>query len=235
MDIGSSFCLGASLKFVDEVLDNDIQVEPLFLELFKSLTLLFLTLSAAHDFPFAISTLLSLAFSYAAGGIDHPYWIAFVVVTALLCIVSFSSHYLSFWLVPAILIMPLIVYGEALVFPENSSFEKMLGSAAMIPLLVLFYQTPIVPFLKEKVRFTGFAEKGTLFGIGYFFTRTLIKAYIIQQTPATVLPTTVLSKETTNTPSLSKETASLDSPPQDDEHTHESDSNNIPSKPSEVQ
>ena len=66
-----SFFLGIFLKLVDEVLDKDIEVQSLYLEIFKCLTIMFLLLSTSADFPFAISTLISLGFSYIAGGIDQ--------------------------------------------------------------------------------------------------------------------------------------------------------------------
>jgi hypothetical protein len=235
MESASAFLLGASLKLVDEVLDKDITLDPFFLELFKSLTIVFLTISAAKDFPFAISTLLSLLFSYFAGGIDDSYWFAFIIVTSFLCILSFSPNYLTPWLLPCILIMPLIVYGEALVFPENSSFEKMIGSAAMIPLLIILYNLPIVSFLKAKIPLSGLAEKGILFGIGYFFTRTLVKAFINLRMQTHTSKPTVLPTETTNTEIQSKQPEVLDSPPPNDAHSRVSDSDNVSLKSLEVQ
>jgi hypothetical protein len=235
MELTSAFFLGICLKLVDEVLDKDIYLQPLFLELFKCLTILCLVIPSLHDFPFALSTSLSLGLSYVAGGIDHDYWWAFLGCSFLLTILSFRSDYLTPWLFPVVWIMPLIVYGEALVFPENSSFEKMLGSAAMIPLLVFLYKLPIVPYLKAKIPLSGLAEKGVLFGIGYFFTRTLVKGYINYQTQTTASQPIVLTKETKNTETLSKPPSVLDSPPLNDEHTHASDSDNVLLKLSEAQ
>ena len=213
-----SFLLGLTLKIVDEVIDKDIEVQPLYLELFKCLTIMFLVLSTYNDFPFAISTLISLGFSYVAGGIDDDYWKAFILTTAALCFKSFTP--LTIWLIPAIFTMPVIVYGEALIFPENSSLEKMLGSATMIPLLILFYFSPLVAFFKNRISGTGIVEKGILFGIGYFLTRTLVKAYILIRA----------SRETSSTSEKAhrQNVSKTEEPvvtPQVVEHTHESESN----------
>jgi len=213
-----SFLLGLSLKLVDEVIDKDVEVQPLYLELFKCLTIMFLVLSTYNDFPFAISTLISLGFSYVAGGIDDYYWKAFILTTAALCFKSFTP--LTLWLIPTIFVMPIIVYGEALIFPENSSLEKMLGSAAMIPLLILFYFSPLVAFFKSRISGTGIVEKGILFGIGYFLMRTLVKAYILIRAS----PGTSSTSEKADTQNLSKN-SHLDSSPQVVEHNHESESN----------
>jgi hypothetical protein len=185
-----SLFLGISLKMADEVLDKDIEVQPLYLEIFKCFTVMFLVLSTYNDFPFALSTLISLGFSYLAGGIDDDFWKSFILISILTCIVSFPSSLLALWLIPAVFVMPLIVYGEALIFPEDSSYGKMLGSAAMIPLLILLYMSPIIPFFKERIpeSVSGIADKCILFGIGYFLTRTLVKAYIIFKSPSVPIP-----------------------------------------------
>jgi hypothetical protein len=235
MEVGSAFFLGICLKIVDEVLDKDILVQELFLEIFKALTLVFLTISTLHDFPFAVSTVLSLGLSYFAGGIDHDYWWAFLGCSILLSILSFTTQSLTIWLLPAIWIMPLIVYGEAMVFPENSSIGKMLGSAAMIPLLMGLYFVPLVPFLQQKLPHSALAEKGILFGIGYFAARTCIKAYINFQEKTKPSQPVVLTKETMNRETLSKPPLASDSPPLNDEHTHVSDSDNVLLKLSEAQ
>lgn len=214
-----SFFLGVSLKLVDEIIDKDIEVQPLYLELFKCLTIMFLVLSTYNDFPFALSTLISLGFSYIAGGIDDDYWTAFILTTMALCFMSFTP--LTLWLMPAIFIMPTIVYGEALIFPENSSFEKMIGSAAMIPLLILFYFSPFIEFFKNRISGTGIVEKGVLFGIGYFLTRTLVKAYILIRAS----PATSSTSEKAYTQNLSKKSVTPVTP-QIVEHSHESYSDN---------
>ena len=221
----SSLFLGVSLKVVDEVLDDDITLPPFYLEIFKCLTIVFLVLSTHSDFPFAVSTLLSLGLSYLAGGIDNDYWKSFIIITTLLCGISFTPV-TSLWLIPAIWLMPLFVYGEALIFPENSSVEKMLGSAAMVPILGLFYLSPLVTFIRERISNTGIAEKGILFGMGYFLTRAIIKGYIIYKTSP---PTTPLPKETENTPN---DTVPLQSA---DERIPVSESNTPPSPPTEAQ
>ena len=227
----SSFLLGVSLKIVDEVLDKDIELAPFYIETFKCLTILFLVLSTVNDFPFAISTLLSLGFSYLAGGIDDIYWKSFICITTILSCISFMTFTFSVWLVPTFFIMPFIVYGEALIFPENNSFEKMMGSAAMIPLLALFYKSPLVSFFKERIPLnTGIAEKGILFGIGYFLTRAIIKAYIIYKTPSPALSTTSLQKEKMNTDAESIPIAALDSPLPAAEHIVVSDKDTLPLK-----
>jgi len=236
-----SFFLGIFLKLVDEVLDKDIEVQSLYLEIFKCLTIMFLLLSTSADFPFAISTLISLGFSYIAGGIDHDYWTAFMIVSGLTCIISFSSSLVfkeltpALWLIPTFFVMPLIVYGEALIFPEDSSFTKMMGSAAMIPLLGLFYISPIVCFFKERIPITGIVEKGILFGIGYFLTRTIVKGYIIYNNQYKSSPTSSLSKEEKNKKSQKTDSSSSDSPLPTAEHSSLSDSDNSPLTQKEVQ
>ena len=235
MEQTGAFLLGVSLKIVDEVLDKDIELSEFYLELFKTLTVVCLTIASLHDFPFAISTVLSLGLSYFAGGIDQPYWWAFFVCAALLACLSFTRESLTIWLLPAIWVMPFIVYGEALVFPENSSLQKMLGSALMIPLLIGLYHLPFVSFLKQKLSHSGLAEKAVLFGIGYFAARASIKAYINLQRETPSSQPTVLAKETTNTKTLSKQPEVLDVPSQDDAHSHVSDSDNVPLKSLEVQ
>jgi hypothetical protein len=215
--------LGVTLKIVDEIIDKDIEVQPLYLELFKCLTIMFLVLSTYNDFPFAISTLISLGFSYLAGGIDDDYWKAFIMTTMALCFKSYTP--LTLWLIPGIFIMPIIIYGEALIFPENSSFEKMMGSVAMIPLLILFYFSPFIEFFKNRISGTGIVEKGILFGIGYFLTRTLVKAYILIKSS----PTTSLTSEKADTENVSKSyLAPSGQFPQDAAHTHESESSTHP-------
>ena len=167
---------------VDEVLDKDIEIQPLYLEVFKCFTIMLLVLTTYNDFPFALTTLLSLGFSYVAGGIDDDYWTAFIIITAALCIFSFTPID-SLWILPTLFIMPIFLYAEALIFPESTSVRKMIGSALMIPIVLIILQTPMIQFLKEKVPETGTIDKSCFFGIGYLLVRTLVKAYVLYKEP----------------------------------------------------
>jgi hypothetical protein len=192
-----SFFLGASLKIVDEVLDKDIEIQPLYLEIFKCLTIMLLVLTTSNDFPFALTTLLSLGFSYVAGGIDDDYWKAFIIITAGLCIFSFTPIE-SLWILPTLFIMPVFLYAEALIFPESTSVRKMIGSALMIPIVLIILQTPLIKFLKEKVPETGTIDKSCYFGIGYLLVRALVKAYVLYKGPTEDLPLAPLVTEPKN-------------------------------------
>ena len=76
-----SFLVGVTGKIYDDIEDLNLNVNDFYKECFKSLNIVFYTVSATNDFMFSFAT---LCLSLFGAGVDNNYWKSFAVISLIL-------------------------------------------------------------------------------------------------------------------------------------------------------
>ena len=164
--------LGVALKAYDDITDLNINVPALVIELLKSLTISLFVLLAVDDFSFALVTFIMLLCNYCAGGVDGPFWEAFVYIALLM---SFLSVKWEGDILRRLILAPMFpigVYIEPYLFPEETSKAKTISR---IIWCIMALAGTYIPALNVP-----FFTKLCIFALSYFVTSIIIQ-YIVSE------------------------------------------------------
>ncbi len=167
MDIFLSAALGSVLKIYDDITDNNIQLSFTVMELLKSFIICIFTWLAKDDFTFALVTLLTLLGSYCVGGIDVPFWEAFIYISFFMLFVSKRINGSIIQQSVLIFFTLIGVIGESLLFPEEASTVKTISRIVISIGLILLH---FVNFFNVP-----FFAKICVFAASYFLTSIAIR------------------------------------------------------------
>ena len=78
MDDIFPFLVGFSGKIIDEIDDQNLNINQLFVHSLKSLNISLFTLTSINDFLFSFSTLILSLFG---AGVDTLYWKSFIIIS----------------------------------------------------------------------------------------------------------------------------------------------------------
>ena len=83
------------------------------------------------------------------------------------------------WRLPCMLIMPILVYLEAKMFPEEQSLNKILNRLFTCGLFGSFFIPPIHNFFESNIGDVRFGEKQILSVIGYYAVSICVQTYML--------------------------------------------------------
>lgn len=121
-----SFILGIVLKGYDDIIDNNIKVSDTIIEFLKSLIVCLFVLLSYNDFSFSISIVITLILSYTVGGVDLPFWKSLLGIAIITSFISFKLEDNIFQRFILILLLPIGIILDPLLFPEEKSTQKTL-------------------------------------------------------------------------------------------------------------
>lgn len=178
-----SFLLGILVKIFDEINDLGINVDEVYIEIIKGLIIFLFAILGYNDFSFSLSFFVVFLASYLAGGIDTSFWKAVTFMLGLLSIYSISPLEHLIWRIPAMLIMPVLVYLEAKMYPEEQSFNKIINRIGTSVFFGSIFIPQINKFLKSLIGDIQFGEKQVLSVIGYYSVSICTQIYNLYITP----------------------------------------------------
>ena len=172
-----SFLLGVLVKGFDEIVDLGIKLDEFYIELIKGLILLLFVLLGYNDFSFSSSFFVVFLASYFAGGIDTSFWKVITVVLGFLAVFSFAPLDNLLWRIPFMLIMPVLVYLEAKMYPEEQSLNKILNRVGTSAFFGSFFIPQVHNFLESKIGDFRFGDKQIISVIGYYAVSICVQLY----------------------------------------------------------
>jgi hypothetical protein len=177
-----SISLGILVKCFDEIMDLNLEVPEFYIELIKG-SILFLFFSLGYsDFNFSVSFFVVFLASYLAGGIDTSFWKITTVLLGFLSLVSYKPLD-TLLKIPLMLIMPVLVYLEAKMFPEEQSLNKILNRIGTSGFFSLIFVPQINSFLTTNFGDIQFGEKQILSVIGYYSVSICVQIYNLYINP----------------------------------------------------
>ena len=173
-----SILLGILVKALDEIGDLGIKIDDLYIELIKGLILFLFVILGYNDFNFSSSFLVVFLASYFAGGIDTSFWKVVTIILGILSIYSFAPLD-NLWKIPFMLVMPVLVYLEAKMFPEEQSFNKILNRVGTSVFFGSFFIPPLHNFVESRIGDVRFGDKQILSVIGYYAISVCVQTYML--------------------------------------------------------
>ena len=179
MDDIFPFLVGFSGKIIDEIDDQNLNINQLFVHSLKSLNISLFTLTSINDFLFSFSTLILSLFG---AGVDTLYWKSFIIISIVLSILYFSpidNLPLFIFIVIAIIVSTHIEENK---FPEEHSFKKLLSRVLG---LIVFSGILLLPrFLKKydiviSTTNITYIRKLILIGLGGLIASVFFQIYFL--------------------------------------------------------
>ncbi len=236
MDYGVAFVAGAIHKLYDDIQDNEVPLKPLHLELLKVLMITTMTMMFMRSPGVSLFFLIVIGIYYSLGRIDSEFWQACVPIPFLTCLVNYNQYGISniidiLYRLVVVIIVGLMMYFEDGLVPEETSKRKSLIRIGFIGLAGFFL------YLYRNLDAIHFVGPLLCFLIGYLLTNIVYHWQTLLTPPKErrASLSSVLSTETMNTEVQSKQDEVLDFQLQDDAHSHVSDLDNAPLKPSEAE
>ena len=236
MDYGLAFAAGAIHKYYDDIQDNNIECNPLFLETLKVLMVSTMTMLFMRSPGVSLFFLIIIAIYWSLGRVDSDVWKACVPIPFLTCLFQIHEYGLTNILdilqrLVFVILVGLIMYFEDGLVPEETSVRKSVIRIGFILLAFVFLwvyrNLPSISFVGSMLMFLiGYLVSNILYHYDTLLTPLLQR----KASQASVLP-----KETTHTETPSKLPSVSDSLPRDDAHSHVSDSDSVLLTPSEAQ
>jgi hypothetical protein len=126
---------------------------------------------------FSISFFVVFLASYLAGGIDTSFWKVNTVLLGFLSLISYKNPLDNLLKIPLMLIMPILVYLEAKMFPEEQSLNKILNRIGTSTFFSLAFIPQINDFFTKNFGDIQFGEKQILSVIGYYSVSICVQIY----------------------------------------------------------
>jgi hypothetical protein len=178
-----SILLGILVKIFDEINDLEIKIDELYIEIIKAVIIFLFIILGYNDFSFSLSFFVVFLASYLAGGIDTSFWKAVTFILGLLSIYSISPLENLLWRIPSMLIMPVLVYAEAKMYPEEQSLNKIINRIATSAFFGCIFIPRVNNFLESLIGDIQFGEKQVLSVIGYYSVSICVQLYNLYITP----------------------------------------------------
>jgi len=171
-----SIMLGILVKCFDEIIDLNLEIDEFYIELIKGLILFLFFILGYSDFNFSISFFIVFLASYLAGGIDTSFWKITTILLGFLSLISYKplDNLLK---LPLMLVMPILVYLEAKMFPEEQSLNKILNRIGTSTFFSLAFIPQINDFFTTNFGDIQFGEKQILSVIGYYSVSICVQIY----------------------------------------------------------
>jgi hypothetical protein len=171
-----SIVLGILVKCFDEIIDLNLEIDEFYIELIKGSILVLFFILGYSDFNFSISFFIVFLASYLAGGIDTSFWKITTVLLGFLSLFSYKplDNLLK---IPLMLVMPILVYLEAKMFPEEQSLNKILNRIGTSAFFSLAFIPQINDFFTRNFGDIQFGEKQILSVIGYYSVSICVQIY----------------------------------------------------------
>jgi len=171
-----SIMLGILVKCFDEIIDLNLEIDEFYIELIKGLILILFFILGYSDFNFSISFFIVFLASYLAGGIDTSFWKITTILLGFLSLISYKplDNLLK---IPLMLVMPILVYLEAKMFPEEQSLNKILNRIGTSTFFSLAFIPQINDFFTTNFGDIQFGEKQILSVIGYYSVSICVQIY----------------------------------------------------------
>jgi hypothetical protein len=168
--------LGILVKCFDEIIDLNLEIDEFYIELIKGLILILFFILGYSDFNFSISFFIVFLASYLAGGIDTSFWKITTILLGFLSLISYKplDNLLK---IPLMLVMPILVYLEAKMFPEEQSLNKILNRIGTSTFFSLAFIPQINDFFTTNFGDIQFGEKQILSVIGYYSVSICVQIY----------------------------------------------------------
>jgi hypothetical protein len=179
-----SFLVGVTGKIYDDIEDLNLNVNDFYKECFKSLNIVFYTVSATNDFMFSFAT---LCLSLFGAGVDNNYWKSFAVISLILSLLYFSKpdNIPLFILILLLIIVSTRI--EEKIYTEEYSLRKLL---IRVIGLVIFGFILLVPssYYIQKIFGTEYYLKTTnisyirkliLIAVGGLFVSVISQTYFL--------------------------------------------------------
>jgi hypothetical protein len=168
--------LGILVKCFDEIIDLNLEIDEFYIELIKGLILFLFFILGYSDFNFSISFFIVFLASYLAGGIDTSFWKITTILLGFLSLISYKplDNLLK---LPLMLVMPILVYLEAKMFPEEQSLNKILNRIGTSTFFSLAFIPQINDFFTTNFGDIQFGEKQILSVIGYYSVSICVQIY----------------------------------------------------------
>jgi hypothetical protein len=172
MKILFAILFGIILKIYDEIIDLNIKINPLYIECLKSLDIMFFTLLGYNDFSFSLWTFIIGLLTYGA---DDNHWKTFILISFILCIISFKSLESIWFLFIIIVISILFLNIEHKLIPEESSTRKLISR--IIFLIIGIIILLIIPHFEIWSDYNILTEKTVGLGIGASIISIISQSY----------------------------------------------------------
>lgn len=177
-----SILLGILVKCFDEIVDLHLEVPEFYIELIKGSILFLFFVLGYSDFNFSVSFFIVFLASFLAGGIDTSFWKVITVLLGFLSLVSYTPLD-TLLKIPIMLVMPILVYLEAKMFPEEQSLNKILNRVGTSGFFSLMFIPQVNDFITANFGDIRFGEKQVLSVIGYYSVSICVQIYNLYINP----------------------------------------------------
>jgi hypothetical protein len=188
METFLSLIYGASMKITDELIDvpnNYVNLKSFF----QLLTISLYSILSYNDYLFSCIALFITIGSYYAGSLDDPYWINCAYIIGIIFILSIINKRESILseigdflpiILGSVLLLFLICAVDNYLFPKENDMNKIISTIFFLVASIIIYKilnTYIgdFPFLHSYVKYS-------LWAIGYFIIRFIVKLYLYNTT-----------------------------------------------------
>jgi hypothetical protein len=190
---------GIFMKIVDEIEDVNILNLKEYKEYFYTLCTLFLSLALYDDIFVSIYWIIVIIPCYFLKQIDNLYWKTMIPLPFITFLLKINSlQYINTHdIIQQLCVVFWFVFGtagEAILFPEENSTNKIIIRVSMIIILILenylLYLLSSMSFLQGYVTYThssvSFLQSISMFGIGYFIVSIISKTLFTDETEKVV-------------------------------------------------
>ena len=171
--------VGISGKIIDELIDNNISSNPIYLDVLKSIHISLFTLTAKNDFLFSFSTLILSLFG---AGVDTNFWKSFIALSFIFSILYLSPVDNWSLFIFILLLITYFTHIEEKTFQEEYSIKKLLFRVLA---LIFFTGIYLLPFIVKKYNFIiittniNYIRKLILIAIGGLIISIMYQIYFL--------------------------------------------------------
>lgn len=180
MDLIYATLFGIIMKIYDEITDLNIHINPLILESLKSLNIMLFTLIAYNDFLFSFWTAILGLLTYGA---DNDHWKTFILISTILCILSYTKPESILVLFSYIIVSILLLNIEHKLIPEEVSKKKLISRICffLFGLFLLYFLNIeyISNFIILYLGNNGYMLKAIGLGVGASFISIISQLYLL--------------------------------------------------------
>ncbi len=180
MDLLYSFLFGVSVKIYDDITDLKLIDNKLVIESLKSLNILFLTLAGQSDFIFSLYILIT---SLLTNGFDEEHWKSIIIISSLLCIISFKLPENIILPILFFILSTLLLLYEDKKQPEEVSKNKLFTRIAVLLGCIIIYISPLLGFLESIFGSIHYLSKIIMLFCGMMLISIITQSYMLYFRP----------------------------------------------------
>jgi hypothetical protein len=178
MDLLYSAFFGFTTKLYDETIDLKLTSNSLFIESLKSLNIMLFTLLSYNDFSFSLYILVIALFTHGA---DESHWKTFIIISLILCTVSFKLPDNIPLLMIIFTVLIFILNAEHKAIPEEASLKKLLSRVGFLLIFCGIYFSPLIPFAESYFGDIRYITKIVGLFIGTLFLSIIVQIYLLYE------------------------------------------------------